>query len=50
MSVKIHPTADVQSQNIAEGTQILQYCVILSDLVIGSNCNITCQVLLRMML
>ena len=41
--MKIHPTSDVQSINIGEGTVIWQYAVILSGAVIGKNCNINCH-------
>ena len=37
---KIHPLADVQSIHIQENTSIWQFCVILPDAIIGSNCNI----------
>jgi UDP-2-acetamido-3-amino-2,3-dideoxy-glucuronate N-acetyltransferase len=43
----IHPTADVQTTNIGEGTLIWQFCVILKDAVIGSNCNINCNVFIE---
>ncbi len=36
----IHPTADVQSPNIGNGTTIWQYVVVLPSAVIGCNCNI----------
>ena len=36
----IHPLSDVQSNNIGEGTNIWQFCVILPDAKIGNNCNI----------
>jgi len=36
----IHKLSDVQSNNIGEGTNIWQYCVVLSNAVIGSSCNI----------
>lgn len=36
----IHPTADVQTNNIGEGTYIWQNVVILPGAIIGSNCNI----------
>lgn len=42
--VKIHPLADVQSENIGAGTMIWQYCVVLKNAIIGENCNINCQV------
>ena len=40
MSYKIHPTAEVQTSFIGEGTLIWQYCVVLKDAIIGVNCNI----------
>ena len=40
----IHPTSDVQSQNIGEETQIWQFCVVLPGAVIGSKCNLNCNV------
>ncbi|KAF0238242.1 MAG: N-acetylglucosamine-1-phosphate [Prolixibacteraceae bacterium] len=40
----IHPTAEVQSVNIGEGTSIWQYCVVLKDAVIGKNCNLNFNV------
>jgi UDP-2-acetamido-3-amino-2,3-dideoxy-glucuronate N-acetyltransferase len=39
----IHPTADVQSKKIGEGTTVWQFAVILSGAVIGKNCNINCH-------
>lgn len=41
--VKIHPTADVQSERIGEETVVWQYSVILADAQIGRNCNINCH-------
>jgi UDP-2-acetamido-3-amino-2,3-dideoxy-glucuronate N-acetyltransferase len=43
----IHSLADVQSQNIGEGTHIWQFCVVLKNAKIGKNCNINCQVLIE---
>jgi len=43
----IHALANVQSQNIGEGTNVWQFCVILKEAKIGSNCNINCQVLIE---
>jgi UDP-2-acetamido-3-amino-2,3-dideoxy-glucuronate N-acetyltransferase len=40
MSYKIHPSSDVQTDNIGDGTNIWQYCVVLGNAVIGNNCNI----------
>lgn len=39
----IHPTAEVQSQNIGEGTLIWQFAVILAGATIGKFCNINCH-------
>ncbi len=36
----IHPLSDVQSKNIGEGTNVWQYCVILTNAKIGKNCNV----------
>ena len=36
----IHPTADVQSHAIGEGTTIWQYVIVLPKARIGKNCNI----------
>jgi len=36
----IHKFSDVQSKNIGENTNIWQFCVILPDAQIGSECNI----------
>jgi UDP-2-acetamido-3-amino-2,3-dideoxy-glucuronate N-acetyltransferase len=40
MKAKIHPLADVQTDQIGEGTTVWQYSVILKDAQIGENCNI----------
>lgn len=45
--IKIHQLADVQSENIGEGTTVWQFCVVLKDAVIGKNCNINCQVFIE---
>lgn len=39
----IHPTADIQTPNIGEGTVVWQFVVILPNAVIGNNCNINCH-------
>lgn len=36
----IHPTSEVKTTSIGDGTSIWQYCVILKGAVIGNNCNI----------
>jgi UDP-2-acetamido-3-amino-2,3-dideoxy-glucuronate N-acetyltransferase len=38
-----HPLADVQSENIGEGTRIWQFAVVLKEAIIGNNCNINCH-------
>lgn len=43
----IHHLADVQSEEIGEGTTVWQYCVILADAVIGKNCNINAHVFIE---
>ena len=40
----IHPTAEVQTSNVGEGTSIWQYCVVLKGAVIGRNCNLNYNV------
>ncbi len=36
----IHPSADVQTKSIGEGTRVWQFSVILGGATIGKNCNI----------
>jgi len=36
----IHPSSDVQSSNIGEGTYVWQFSVVLKGAVIGKNCNV----------
>ena len=43
----IHKLADVQTQNVGENTNIWQFCVVLKNAEIGSNCNINAQVLIE---
>ena len=40
MGIFIHPTADVQTDTIGDGTRIWQYCIILPGTKIGKDCNI----------
>jgi len=47
MRNNIHPLADVQSNEIGEGTRIWQFCVVLAGAKIGANCNICAQVLIE---
>jgi len=41
--MKIHPLADVQSNQIGEGTTVWQFAIILPKAVVGKNCNINCH-------
>ena len=43
----IHPLADVKSNNIGCDTNIWQFCVVMPDAVIGSNCNICANVVIE---
>lgn len=43
----IHSLSDVQSTQIGEGTSIWQFCVVLPNAKIGSNCNICANVLIE---
>jgi UDP-2-acetamido-3-amino-2,3-dideoxy-glucuronate N-acetyltransferase len=43
----IHPSSDVQTSNIGEGTLIWQFCVVLKGAVIGKQCNINAHVLIE---
>ncbi len=47
MAIKIHPSAEVQSKNIGDGSLIWQFCVVLKEASIGKNCNISCNVLVE---
>jgi acetyltransferase-like isoleucine patch superfamily enzyme len=40
----IHPTAEVQTSKVGEGTSIWQHCVVLKDAIIGKNCNLNYNV------
>lgn len=44
---KIHPLADVQSEHIGADTNVWQFCVILPNAIIGTNCNICAHVLIE---
>lgn len=46
-SPRIHPSAEVQSDTIGEGTNIWQYVVVLSQAKIGRDCNICAQVFIE---
>lgn len=43
----IHPTSDVQTQNIGTDTKVWQFSVILENAIIGNNCNINCHVFIE---
>jgi UDP-2-acetamido-3-amino-2,3-dideoxy-glucuronate N-acetyltransferase len=47
MNYKIHPTSEVQTDHIGEGTIIWQFCVISKGAKIGKNCNINCNVFIE---
>ncbi len=47
MSYKIHPLAEVQSEDIGEGTTIWQFCVVMKGAKIGRQCNICAQVMIE---
>ena len=47
MANKIHPTAEVQSKSIGDGTVVWQNCVILKGAQIGQNCNINFNVFIE---
>ncbi|POY34902.1 dTDP-6-deoxy-3,4-keto-hexulose isomerase [Solitalea longa] len=43
----IHPTSEVQTDQIGNDTMIWQFCVILKGAKIGSNCNINFNVFIE---
>jgi UDP-2-acetamido-3-amino-2,3-dideoxy-glucuronate N-acetyltransferase len=43
----IHPLSDVKCKTIPSSTNVWQFCVILSDAVIGNNCNINAHVFIE---
>ena len=45
--IYIHPRTDILTSKIGEGTTIWQFCVILPDAQIGSNCNICAHVFIE---
>lgn len=47
MNINIHPSAEVQTRNIGDGTKVWQYCVILEKARIGKNCNINFNVFIE---
>lgn len=47
MTTQIHPSADVMSRAIGDGTRVWQYVVILPNAVIGRDCNICSHCLIE---
>ncbi len=47
MVKSVHHLADVQSDNIGDGTRIWQFCVVFARAKIGVNCNICANVLIE---
>lgn len=43
----VHPLADVASSSIGPRTRIWQFCVVLRDARVGSNCNICSHVFIE---
>ena len=43
----IHPMADVQCENIGEGSKVWQFCVVLPKAIIGKNVNICSHCLIE---
>lgn len=43
----MHPLSDVKSTKIGKDTNIWQFCVVLPNAVIGSNCNICANVIIE---
>lgn len=46
-SYSSHPSADIQSPNIGNGTRVWQYVVVLPNAVIGQDCNICSHCLIE---
>ncbi len=45
--MNIHPQSDVQTRQVGANTRIWQYCVVLPQAVIGSDCNLCANVLVE---
>lgn len=43
----IHPSSEIKSNQIGDGTDIWQFCVILKGAEIGKNCNINANVFIE---
>jgi UDP-2-acetamido-3-amino-2,3-dideoxy-glucuronate N-acetyltransferase len=46
-NIRIHPTAEVYTTQIGEGTMIWQFVVILPEAVLGKECNVNAHVLIE---
>jgi len=46
-NILIHPTAEVYTTQIGEGTMIWQFVVILPEAVLGKDCNVNAHVLIE---
>jgi acetyltransferase-like isoleucine patch superfamily enzyme len=46
-SAFIHPSSDVQTPHVGEGTRIWQFCVVLAGARIGRDCNVNAQCLIE---
>ncbi|MCE3255435.1 MAG: putative acetyltransferase [Rickettsiaceae bacterium] len=47
MAYFVHNLSDVKSKNIGNGTNVWQFCVILPNAIIGSNCNICSHIFIE---
>ena len=47
MEYWVHPTSEVQTENIGKDTTIWQYCVVLKNAVVGKNCNVNFNVFIE---
>lgn len=45
--MKIHPSSDVQTKTIGEGTVVWQFSIILKGASVGRNCNINSHVFIE---
>ncbi|TCD04328.1 N-acetyltransferase [Erythrobacteraceae bacterium CFH 75059] len=47
MPAFVHPSAEVQSPSVGDGTRVWQFCVIMAGARIGRDCNICAHVLIE---
>lgn len=47
MKNRIHPTTDIQTEDIGANTNVWQFCVVLKGARIGENCNICSHCLIE---